>query len=76
MITFEKALDLVSQLSIEQQEMLIDILQRRNAEARKREIIGECREALAEYREGNLTAVTAEEAIAELRDYLQNSDEP
>jgi hypothetical protein len=43
MITFESALDAVSQLSIDQQEMLIDILKKRNAEVRRREILEECR---------------------------------
>jgi hypothetical protein len=39
MITFESALDAVSQLSIDQQEILIDILRKRNAEVRRRQIL-------------------------------------
>jgi hypothetical protein len=72
MITFESALDAVSQLSIDQQEMLIDILKKRNAEVRRREILEKCREGLAEYRSGVLKAQTAEEAIADLRSYVQS----
>jgi hypothetical protein len=72
MITFESALDAVSQLSIDQQEMLIDILRKRNAEVRRRQILEECREGLAEYRADVLTAQTAEEAIAVLRSYVQS----
>jgi len=49
MITFEAALDAVSQLPIEQQEVLIDILKKRNTEARRNQILEECREGLAEY---------------------------
>ncbi len=75
MITFESALDAVSQLSIDQQEMLIDILKKRNAEVRRRQILEECREGLIEYRSGVLKAQTAEEAIADLRSYLDSSED-
>jgi len=73
MITFESALDAVSQLSIDQQEILIDILKKRNAEVRRRQILEECHEGLAEYRTGILRVQTAEEAIADLRSYQQFS---
>jgi hypothetical protein len=75
MITFESALDAVSQLSIDQQEMLIDILKKRNAEVRRRQILEECREGLAEYRSGGLKTQTAEEAIIDLRSYLESSED-
>jgi hypothetical protein len=75
MITFEGALDAVSQLSIDQQEMLIDILRKRNAEVRRLQILEECREGLAEYRSGVLMAQTAEEAISDLRSYLDSSED-
>jgi hypothetical protein len=38
MSTFEQALDLVAELPLEQQELLIDIVQRRTAEARRQEL--------------------------------------
>jgi hypothetical protein len=75
MITFESALDAVSQLSIDQQEILIDILRKRNAELRRRQILEECRESLIEYRSGVLKAQNAEEAIADLRSYLDSSED-
>lgn len=75
MITFESALNAVSQLSIDQQETLIDILRKRNAEVRRRQILEECREGLIEYRSGVLMAQTAEEAIADLRSYLDSSED-
>ncbi len=74
MITFADALDVVSQLPIEQQEELIDIIKRRNAEARRRQILEECREGLSEYRSGNLKPQTAEEVIADLRSYLESPE--
>jgi len=75
MITFESALDAVSQLSIDQQEILIDILKKRNAEVRRRQILEECREGVAEYCSGVLKSQTAEEAIADLRSYLDSSED-
>ena len=75
MITFESALDAVSQLSIDQQEILIDILKKRNAEVRRRQILEECREGVAEYRSGVLKSQTTEEAIADLRSYLDSSED-
>ena len=73
MITFENALEVVSQLPREQQEMLIEIVRKRSAEARRQEMIEECREALAEYQAGKLEVMSAEEAIADLRCYLQDN---
>lgn len=75
MITFESALEAVSQLSIDQQEMLIDIVKKRNAEVRRRQIIEECREGVTEYRSGVLKAQTAVEAIADMRSYLDSSED-
>ena len=74
MITFESALDAVSQLSLEQQEILIDILRKRNAEVRRKEILEECREGLAEYQSGILKSQTAEAAIMDLRSYLNDAE--
>jgi hypothetical protein len=72
MITFENALEVVSQLPREQQELLADIVKKRTAEVRRLEIIEECREALAEYRTGNLKPMSAEEVISELNCYLES----
>lgn len=75
MITFENALDAVSQLSIDQQEMLIDIIRKRNTELRRNQILEECREGLVEYRSGLLKPMTAEDAIADLHSYLDESED-
>jgi len=72
MITFEEALDLISQLPIEQQEMLVSIVKQRYLEVRRKEIAQECFEGLREYRNGNLIPQTAESAISDLRGYLSD----
>jgi hypothetical protein len=75
MITFENALELVSQLPREQQEMLIEIVKKRNVEGRRQEFLRECQEGLAEYRAGNLQPMTVEDAITELHHYLEDSED-
>ncbi|MEI6329565.1 MAG: hypothetical protein WCP16_10060 [Pseudanabaena sp. ELA645] len=51
------------------------VLRKRNAEVRRRQILEECREGWAEYRSGVLKSQTAEEAIADLRSYLDSSED-
>ncbi len=72
--TFEQVLNLVTELPLAQQELLIDILQRRTAERRRKELANSSHVALAEFRSGNLKAQTATEALAELRTYLNTAD--
>lgn len=74
MITFEEALEVVSQLPIEQQRILVDIVKRRYQETRRKEIAQECHEALTEYREGNLVSQTPQEAISDLHTFLNLFD--
>lgn len=73
MSTFEQILDQVSELPIDQQELLIDIVQRRTKDVRRQELAKTSKEALAEYQTGHLNPQTAEEAIAELRTYLDST---
>ncbi|MCA2642756.1 MAG: hypothetical protein EWV49_19480 [Microcystis aeruginosa Ma_QC_Ch_20071001_S25] len=75
MITFENALELVSQLPREQQEMLIEIVKKRCVEVRRQEFLRECQEGLTEYRSGNLQPMTVEDAIADLDRYLEDSED-
>jgi hypothetical protein len=72
--TFEEVLNLVTELSVDQQELLISILQRRIADMRRKELASSSQEALAEFRTGNLKPQTAIEAIAELRTYLNTNE--
>lgn len=72
--TFEQVLDLVSELPVDQQKLLIEIVQHRTTEQRRKEIAQDCRKALEEFRQGNLKPLTAEEAILELTNYLHTPD--
>jgi transcriptional regulator with AAA-type ATPase domain len=71
MASLDKVLDEAMDLPLEQQEMLIQILQRRMIERRRDEIATDAAATLAEFRAGKLKAQTANEAIAELREFLQ-----
>lgn len=67
-LVLEQAMD----LPLEQQEMLIQILQRRIIERRRDEIARDAKLSLAEFREGKLKVQSAAEAISELREFLQD----
>ena len=75
MTTFEQTLDIVDELSLEQQELLIDILQRRTLSIRRQELARTSQEALSEYRSGILKPLTANEVIAELDTYLDTPED-
>jgi hypothetical protein len=68
--TLDQALDLVMQLPLEQQEVLLDILRRRQVESRRQEIARDARASLVEYRAGQLASQSAEEVIADLHNAL------
>ncbi len=72
MASLDKVLDEAMDLPLEQQEMLIQILQRRMIERRRDEIAQDAAASLAEFRAGKLKAQTANDAIAELREFLQS----
>ena len=70
MSNLARVLDEAMNLPTEQQEMLIQILQRRAIEQRRDEIARDAQLSLAEFREGKLKVQTAEEAIADLREFI------
>lgn len=72
MSNLDRVLDEAMNLPTEQQEMLIQILQRRVIEQRRDEIACDAKLSLAEFREGKLKIQTAEKAIADLREFIQN----
>lgn len=72
MTTLEQALNTVSQLPIEQQEMLIQIMQNRLIENRRQEIADDAKQAISSFHRGELKPQTADEVIAELQKSLQN----
>ena len=72
MTTLEQALNMVSQLPIEQQEMLIQIMPNRLTENRRQEIADDAKQAISSFHRGELKPQTADEVIAELQKSLQN----
>ena len=71
-VLLDKVLDEAMALPIEQQEMLIQILQRRLIEKRRDEISNDAASSLAKFRTGKLKAQIAAEAISELREFLED----
>jgi len=59
------------QLPLEQQEMLLEILQSRQIEARRLEMSRDAQESLAAFRAGKLKGQTAAEIIVDLRKALE-----
>jgi hemerythrin len=74
MVTLENVLELANQLTDEQQEMLSEIVKKRLHESRRKQIIQDCREAVAEFKAGGLKPMTAQEAITELELYLNSPE--
>lgn len=75
MITLDQALETVQQLPFDQQEMLLEIVQRRHIEQRRKEIAQDAQLTLQSYRAGKLKPKQVAEAINELRDYLAGDEE-
>jgi hypothetical protein len=65
-VTFNAALDTIESLSMEDQEALIAILQRRFIDRRRAEIATHIAQAKAEYQAGQVFRGSVEDAIAEL----------
>jgi transcriptional regulator with AAA-type ATPase domain len=71
MTNLDRVLDEAMDLPLEQQEMLLELLQHRIVEQKRDEIAQDATVSLAEFRAGKLKPQTAEEAISELRAFLQ-----
>ena len=65
--TLEKVIEVAEELPTEQQDMLIEIMQKRRIEQRRSEIAEDAQLALAVFRRGELKPQTAKAVIAELR---------
>jgi len=63
-------LELANQLTNEQQEMLVDIFKERMIVRRRQEIASDAQKTIADFKSRKLKSMTAEEAIADLREYL------
>jgi hypothetical protein len=62
-LNFEEVLEKVSELSIEQQEVLVQIIERRISDRRRKDLAAESWAALEEFRMNKLKPMTAAEAI-------------
>jgi hypothetical protein len=65
-LPFGDVLDAIDQLSLEEQETLMDIVQRRVTERSRKLLATEIREAQQEFAEGRCQATTAEELMKEV----------
>ena len=75
MTTLDRALATVMQLSLDQQELLIEIVRQRHLEASRDEIARDAQESIAAFRAGKLKPQSAEAVIAELRRSLSEDIE-
>jgi len=66
MITLDQALTEIMQLDYNSREMLLEILQKRQIEARRTEIAENAQQAKKDYEAGNIKPMSAEEAIIHL----------
>ncbi len=70
-VTLDQALDTAMQLSPEQQDMLLDVLQRRRIEARRYKIAAEARHSVQAFRDGQLRPQQLESILEELHDSIE-----
>ena len=65
-VTLDKALEIFGKLSVEDQEMMLEIAKRRRIESWRKETAAYGRKAVADSRAGKLKSYTAEELIERL----------
>jgi hypothetical protein len=73
MLTFEEILEQVSELPLDRQELLIEIIQRRMSDRRRQVLAADSHAALEEFKTSQLKPLSAQEAIAELRSQVSQS---
>lgn len=66
MITFNQALDVIMELDFYSSEMLLEILEKRQIEERRREILRNAKTARSAFKKGDLKSLSASEAISVL----------
>jgi hypothetical protein len=69
-MTLEQALDTIMQLSLEQREVLVNIVQHRNIDNRRREMAQNAKQAIADFHAGQLKPQSSKEVITKLRQSL------
>ncbi len=70
----DKVLDKAMELSVEQQEMLVQILKNRISENRREQIALDAKASIEEFQAGKLKIQTASEVIQELQAYMNTPD--
>jgi hypothetical protein len=75
MVTLENVIEMANQLNDEQQQILFDVFKQRIIARRRQEIARDAQTTLEDYRAGSLRSMTADEAIADLRQYLNSETE-
>jgi hypothetical protein len=66
MVTIQSTLDDIMKLDFNSREMLLEILQKRQIEARRDEIAAHAKQSLKDYKTGKATPVDADEIIGRL----------
>jgi hypothetical protein len=66
MVTIDSTLKDIMQLDFTSREMLLEILQKRQTEARRSEMAKSAKQSLKDYHSGKTLPITAEEAIERL----------
>jgi hypothetical protein len=66
MVTINSTLEDIMQLDYASREMLLEILQKRQIEARRSEIAKTAKQTLKEYKSGNITPLDANEVVKKL----------
>jgi len=66
MATIDSTLKEIMQLDYSSREMLLEILQKRQMEARRNDMSRAAKQSLKEYRAGKITPLTADEVISRL----------
>lgn len=69
-MTLDYAIDVAMELSIEEQEMLVEIIQRRQTEMRRQEMAADARQSIDAFRTGELKSQPAAAIIRELHQGL------
>ena len=64
--TFQQAIDVIEALSLEDQEILIDLIQKRIKEQKRKQLLQDIAEVETEYGEGKVKFGTVDDFLAEL----------
>ncbi len=65
---FDEVLEIIESFSAEDQDALIEVLQRRRSEQRRSEIAANITQAEEEYKQGKAKRVTVDELMAEFKE--------